>query len=529
MTVRKSVSPTDARRIRVSRRALTRVAASLLAAAAVSVPVPAQLISIKTVPLAQGDQFDIFPSDNVGMGGLGIALADTMRDPFANPAKGARLRGARVFSSPTFYSISQDQGGGRTLPLGAMLRGRTWYGGLLVAAQEVDPSRPEEPVFGPVSFSSSSVDALTQTVPPELRRTNLNSGGNRYAFGMLGRAFPASRTSVAASVFLADLKAVDGVDLLYANSRSIDQFGKAMDLRVGLLKEWDGARALDATILHNRFGMTHDVTYAELFWNPTDQRTEERARIEHNLDRTNTWGAHVAYSRPVGRTGWRMGAIATGNLMSHPKIPNYEIVNIPRDPGDSYAYNLGFGLTKRDSAAVYGLDVVYEPIWSDTWAEAAGAITTATGRIIPAGGKTIENDFRFSNAMLRLGASQDLRMDGREGAATVQLGLAVRSVHYWLDQYDNVSAAGRSAEERWVEWTPTWGATFRFPSVELRYRGRLTSGTGRPGVAGGGGGFLTAEAASPVGSNILAAPSGPLTLDPVRVFTHQLALSVPIR
>ena len=529
MTAWKSVSPTDARRIRVACRALCRVAASLLAAAAVSVPVPAQLISIKTVPLAQGDQFDIFPSDNVGMGGLGIAMADTLRDPFANPAKGARLRGARVFSSPTFYSISQDQGGGRTLPLGAMLRGREWYGGLLLAAQELDPSRPEQ-TFSPVALSSSSFSgALPQTVPPELRRSNLNSGGNRYAFGMLGRAFPHNRTSVAASLFLADLKAVDGVELLYANSRSIEQFGHGMDLRLGLLKEWEGARALDVTLLHNRFGMTHDVTYAELFWNPTDQRTEERARIEHNLDRTNTWGAHMAYSRPMTRSGWRMGAIATGNLMSHPKIPNYEIVNIPRDPGNSYAYNLGFGFSKRDSSAMYGLDVVYEPIWSDTWAEAAGAITSATGKLIPAGGKTIENDFRFSNATLRMGASQDLRMDGREGAATVQMGLAVRSVHYWLKQYDNVSAAGRSAEERWVEWTPTWGMTFRFPSVELRYRGRLTSGTGRPGVAGSGDVFAVAEAASSVGSNILAAPSGPLTLDPVRVFTHQLALSVPIR
>ena len=54
----------------------------------IAVCAPAQLISIKTVPIAQGDQFDIFPSQNAGMGGVSIAVADTLLDPFANPAKG---------------------------------------------------------------------------------------------------------------------------------------------------------------------------------------------------------------------------------------------------------------------------------------------------------------------------------------------------------------------------------------------------------------------------------------------------------
>src|SRR6266516_3895062 len=83
-------------------------------------PAAAQLISIKTVPIAQGDQFDIFPSNNFGMGGVSIALADTLLDPFINPAKGGRLGAARFFSAPTVYGISQNAGGGRTLPLAAV-------------------------------------------------------------------------------------------------------------------------------------------------------------------------------------------------------------------------------------------------------------------------------------------------------------------------------------------------------------------------------------------------------------------------
>jgi hypothetical protein len=54
------------------------VACALLVPATTS----AQLIQIKTVPVAQGDQFDIFPSRNWAMGGVSIALRDQLLDPF---------------------------------------------------------------------------------------------------------------------------------------------------------------------------------------------------------------------------------------------------------------------------------------------------------------------------------------------------------------------------------------------------------------------------------------------------------------
>src|SRR6267142_1589365 len=79
-------------------------------------PVRAQLIPIKTIPIAQGDQFQIFPSDNLGLGGVSIALPDSLGDPFSNPATTARLRGSRFFSAPTVYSLSDNAGGGRSLP-----------------------------------------------------------------------------------------------------------------------------------------------------------------------------------------------------------------------------------------------------------------------------------------------------------------------------------------------------------------------------------------------------------------------------
>src|SRR5437868_14436825 len=108
----------------VARRANARALALLVLLLTMGQAARAQLISIKTVPIAQGDQFDIFPSQHQGMGGVSIALADTLLDPFRNPARGARLAVPRLFASPTFYGVSKGTGGGRPLPFATFEIGR---------------------------------------------------------------------------------------------------------------------------------------------------------------------------------------------------------------------------------------------------------------------------------------------------------------------------------------------------------------------------------------------------------------------
>lgn len=482
----------------------------------------AQLISIRTVPVAQGDQFAIFPSHNAGMGGVSIAVTDPLLDPFVNPAMGARLGAARFFSSPTVYRISSGAGGGRTLPFGAMMRSGNWYGGLALALQEVDASRRNTPIPQFLGIRGS-------IAPPQFPDPGLEeqSNGNAYAFAMLGRVIPEARLSLAGSAGWARLNAVDGVDLLYAGSQRIKQFGHSVDLRLGLVKEWVGGRSLEAIVLHDRFGMTHDVTYLDWFWDPGTQQATQRPRVEENLDRTNTWGLHLEYERPLSESGWRIGWLATGNVMSHPKIPNYEIMNIPRDPGHSYAFNLGIGISRTNGPSTFGVDAIYEPIWSTTWAEALAPIETRLGDTIPANGRTIENHFRFSNALLRMGVSHEMELEGVGRVAGLQLGLVVRSIRYQLAQYDNVQVFGRNQRESWREWTPTWGLSLRFPELEIRYRGSVIHGTGRPGVNANSG-FAAADVGV-ASAGIIVAPSGPLTLDEVRVVTHQVSLSLPLR
>ena len=211
----------------------------------------------------------------------------------------------------------------------------------------------------------------------------------------------------------------------------------------------------------------------------------------------------------------------TGNWVSHPKIPNYELMNIPRDPGNSWAYNIGLGFSRSEKLSVVGIDFIYEPILSNTWADAAERIETPIGRIILPGGKTVENDFQFSNYLLRLGfTSQENERFG------IQFGLQVRSIGYKLVQNNYVQEFRRKQRERWQEWTASFGLILNLQELQVKYQGRWTTGTGQPGVSGNA--TLENAGDSRGFQSIIVAPSGSLTLLDAHVITHRITVSIPI-
>lgn len=464
-----------------------------------------QLITIRTAPVAIADQFAVFPAENDGMGGVAIATRDALADPFTNPAKGARLRGTAFFGSPTTYSVSHNAGGGRTLPLSTLATSGAWFGGLMVAIQQIDPSREPTQFFSPPILETTRPVAL----PSRNFTTADRAHGNTLAWAGVGRRL-ARGYSLGASASWAGITGIDGVDLLYANSVDIAQRGHALDLRLGLVNDAPDGRSFEALLLMNRFAMTHDVTWLDTFWDPGTQSFASRPRIESNHDQTNVLGAHVAMERPLAQ-GWRFGALATANRMTHPKIPDYSIQSVPRDPGESWAYNVGVGVSRTTGPARFGLDAIYEPIRTHTWSS------------------TVDNHFTFSNWAMRMGLSQSIDIGGAlRRALELQLGLNVRSIGYHLRQLDLAAATGRTQDERWVEWTPTWGLSLRFPDLEIRYRGRSVNGTGRPSTFGGCPQCAFADAV-PAGINVLATPSGPLFLQDVTIVTHQISVAVPLR
>ena len=510
------------RRVRCMRAALWLAALSPMVRSA-----SAQLIQVKTLPIADGDQWRIFPSANSGMGDVSIALDDSLLDPFVNPAKGSRARpgSGAFFGSPAFYSVSQKAGGGQTFPIGGVMRAGPAFGAIAFAFQEVDDANANNRQFLPPVLRAA--DGSSITIPEPSRQ-------NQFAFASFGRVFQAHRLSVAGSFLWSSLHDIDGVDLLYSGSAGIQQHGHAADARIGVTRDWSGdsgRRTAEAILLHNAFDMQHDVTWADQVWDPNTRVFTQQARVDHNLDRTSTWGLHLGYTRPLADSGWRVGAIATANLMSHPKLPDYQIARvavIPWDPGHTAAFDVGVGVSKVLGPTTFAFDGIYEPIATHTWGEAHGPTPTQSGATIPDGGKTTENHFRFANSIVRAGIGHDLNL-GSQQLLRLQLGMGLRSIDYSLDQVDHVAEIGRQQHEHWTEWTRTWGLGLHFSDLEIRYAGRKSTGTGRPGIPSSSGVVFDAPVALSSGSNILAAPSGPLTLTPVGVTTHQISVSLPIR
>ncbi len=468
-----------------------------------------QYISLKSIPVASGDQFLVRPSLNLGMSGVGIAMSDSLFDPFVNPAKGSRLPQFTLFSSPTFYKISDNNGSAKTLPSGFLFNSGKVFGGASLAIQQL--SAPDDIRFSQI-WSRASRPAQTL-----LSEKNAN---NSYLSGFLGLKIPGTELSLGANLFWANLNAVDGVELLYANSNQIEQYGDMLDFRFGLLSESGQDRNVELLVLHNRFNMTHDVSYIR--WFGDEQNPGEwREVVEKNLDHTRTWGLHLGYDQKVNETGLRFGGIATANRKTHPKLPNYELMNIPRDPGTTWAYNFGLGASHKKERTTFGADIIFEPIWSNTWADAIDTLTTPSGAKILPGSKTVNNKFRFGNWIMRLG------LDYQEKVVGFQIGVQAHWYDYRLNQNDRLAETNRTQREHWLEWTPTFGLSLKLTDFQLYYNLRVTTGTGRPGVSNDWRSLVDGadRGSSP---DFIPAPSGALTLADANVYTHQVALLIPI-
>ena len=498
--------------LRLARRAVAILVASLAAGTFPGLhgAAAAQLIQVRTVPVAAGDQFLLQPSANFGLAGLTYAVDDSLADGWSNPAKGRLLSESSLLSAPVYYGISDGGGDGFTLPVAGLIRGDTWFGGASAALQEIDNGTSGTDGWIPEPWWPRPSDRLSES-----------STRNLYASGFLGRRLGSGAWSVGVGVGAARLDAMDGVDLLYAGAEHIDQSGSVYDVRLGVYREGDRDR-ISAVLVRNAVSMTHDVTYLDVTWEddpqPITPEPEVSTRTETNLDRTRTWGLQLAWDRRLAAPGWRIGASLTANRKSHPKIPNYNIQNIPRDPGHSTAWELGFGVARSLGGTTAGLDVALQPIRSDTWQEADEPVETARGTLIGAGGRTIENDFSFLNARLRVGVAHEFEKVG------VRIGLEGRSYGYTLKQKNNVTDEFRTQDESWMEWTPAAAAVYRLGTVDLHYGVRLTTGTGQPGV--------DAEVfASPQdsGGDFVVAPEAPLTLVDATVLTHHFWVRIPIR
>jgi hypothetical protein len=477
-------------------------AALVLVGQALIVPnaTSAQVIAPRTVPVQQSGQFDIFPSRLAGMAGVSIALDDTLLDPFVNPAKAVRVAGTLAFTMPGVHAVTRGGGGGQTVPLGVLASRGSWAGGGLIAGQWL--------THRPLGF------------PNPVKETTRNG----YLSALLARKV-ARGLSVGASGYWAKLDGMDGLDLLYTGSTKVAASGGQLDLRAGILKQWADTRALELMLVYGRSDMSHDVDFPVNSWDPTTRTFRAVARSEHNDDRLRFWGIHSELSIPLDHDGTRIGWVVTANRLAHPRIPNYPLANLPRDPGGTDAYNMGVGIGKTLGGTIIGADLVYEPIWSHTWADAASDLASNTGAIIPAGGKTVENWFRFSNVRVRGGWSYAFR-SATDSMASIRLqaGFTLYSNSYRLRQLNHLAGSERHQSTGWTEWGPSLGLAYRGRLVEIAYSLQVNCSPQSCQLFGGD----DVTVAPNPGTGGVIAPLGAMGgLGYGQTLTHRLTISLP--
>lgn len=467
----------------------------------------AQFISVKTIPVASGDQFLLYPSQNLSMGGANIALEDKWLNPIKNPANVLSIISNNFFIQPTFYNISGNLGGAMSLPFTAFITKNNWSSVISFAYQRLEGAGINRNQFGVMPLSISNTNS-----PFDRYSKNL------YLLASLARKLNNSNWSLGASFFYSYLQAIGGVDLLYGSSSNVEQDGSIHEIKFGTVYN-DNTSKFEALLLFNNFDMMHKVIYTDIIWDNEYSNPTFKERLVNNLDNTDTWGTHVLYKEKINDNGLELGIISTFNWKRHPKIPNYDLMNIPRDPGNTYAFNFGVGIGKDLNETRIGFDFIYEPIWSNTWANADQMIELTDGRKIYPGDKTIENDFKFNNWIGRLGVMKIF------GTYNLSTGIEVYSRNYSLNQYDYLNRSNRIQEESWLNFTWSWGIGFEFKYFNLKYNGHLILGSGIPGISS----FRLFESSLDFAesADIIAAPSGQLNLQEETISTHQFIIQVP--
>ncbi|HED10367.1 MAG TPA: hypothetical protein ENJ10_06740 [Caldithrix abyssi] len=463
----------------------------------------AQFIGIKTLPLASGEQFNLFPSQNESFGGMNIAMTDAWAEAFSNPAKGFK---PGLFLLPSVSAISNSLGGTETVPVAWHFNDKEILGSVMFSWQRLNGAKVEQNGF---------VRPFIDVINSDFKKAG--SETNKYIYASLARAF-GDDTFAGVSMLYADLKAVSGVDILYPNAESVSQKGDMTEVKTGLHKKTaDMEWSIQA--LYRNFEMLQDVTNKTWFWNTQTQSYVVESSVTRNLDYTDTWGLHVNYREKVSDAGLTIGTVFTFNWKTHPKIPNYEIMNIPRDPGSSYAYNLGIGIAREQENSRIGLDFIFEPVWSNTWANAIDTIETSFGKIYP-GQKTVENDFVFNNWILRFGGYRNVGFWGF-GA-----GVELYKRNYNLIQQDYIAGRERRQDQDWMQISYDWGLSLYFRKFTLSYSGRMITGNGVPFLSRGFRGVALLETTAM--SDFIVAPSGKVNVNEAETITHKFTIHIPL-
>lgn len=478
----------------------------------------AQWISIRTVPIIASNQSEFQPSLARGMGNLSIAFDDPLGAHFINPAKASLMNGITLFASPSRNSWSNEDGravfagGGssfypgasiNSIPFGGFFKSDNYFGGIMVAYQGYAGERSLR------NFNTIGRPAGFYLL--DVKKTDV--GNNTYLYGLFGMSIPNTRLSVAISGSWGKFGAIDGVNLLYPGALDIKQDGEAWEAKFGAVGELADGDRLEFVAGRSIYKAIHEVSYSDFFWFWRDPLITNFIRTEINKDETKEWLMYARYLRPINGF-WKVGASLSVNWKDHPKIPNYSLANIPRDPGISVAYNIGIGANWSNSKSLWGFEYIYEPIITNTWAEAGEEILPPPNQNLPPNFKTIENFFSFYNHIIRIGHQWQSKLEWLD----FRFGVQLHFYKYNMNQNDNIRRTAREFSTDWLETTASGGLTANLGNIRLMYTLQLVFGNGMVGTVSS----FTTFADGARTSDFLPAPSANLVVDKITLVTQQL-------
>ncbi len=443
------------------RRQCTRYFCILFASFFLSfAPVKAQVIGVRTVPLLASEQFGLMPSVRASMGEVSIAFDDEGQDPFINPAKLRRMQNGLMFFSPAWkhwgkeqQQIFSDNYGARTtnehwntntvsLPLGQLNHGPRYSGGFFFAFQILNERNQAAQSGDPSSPALRENDFTALNVPVVV---------------LWAMDIPHTSFALGASVDVAYLGGAEAVSLLYPNFEKLEQEGLIYNFRLGVTGKLSEKDEISILAMQHNYRAHHEAN-----------------RIIANKDQNHGWLGRVEYRRWLMRN-LRAGVQLTGNWKTHPKIPDYPLSGVPRDPGTTHAYNLGVGLAWQPRFIHLALDAIYEPVTSKTWVEAEEPTLAYGGRTIARGEVTLRHNYDFSNRIFRLGVEKELWP-----WMTLRAGMQTKFFEFDYHHKNEITGFEQNvnSHSKWRETLWTAGASLRRGKTEWLYTLQVITGNG---------------------------------------------------
>lgn len=466
-----------------------------------------QLIDVRTYPILSDNTVFALPQRYQGMGGVSIGLRDEYLAPFINPA--TIMLSSRRFASAMPRWSSWDYRQQRNDQGSSPSSGYTSTNGQSASNLETTVGAVTHNEYfgfaGLINYQSVKSKTLTEygSTGYPATKSETSFGASNFPFFIATSALiPGTPISVGVAYSAMDLKGFDGVQILYPGSKTIEISGSAQDVRAGVVSPV--GQTMEVELLGGR-STTSDEQKATYDYSPPLLNKEDTKTTFAQL----TLRAHVTENLQIGFS-------ALGNWTDMPKLPNYPVAGVPRDPGTIVASNIGVGLSwKAAPTVLFAADVILEPIKTDTWVEAQADRLLPDSTTLPKGSVEQRNNYKFWNQLVRAGVELQAA-----DWFVLRFGSSVHfySYDYYFKSYVWNQERTRTPQLQWTEATLTGGFTAQWRGLQLSYSLEYLHGRGildaHPPLW-----YLMNDQA------IILVPNDWTVVKPVPVFAHQISLS----